>query len=233
MGAGREAGRQVGRAPGGSQPTDRAGRAGVRAALWFGGLLALVGGSVQALKVLVAFKPVGALAVGFMLVEGTLGVAAMVAATRMLSGGRGRWLVAASGLAMVLLDAGGGGAPPRVLPGLVVLAGGLVASAALAGTPVASPAVAGLPRGERVLRSALAGLGVGGQFLVAVPFLAVGLAAPPWAVAVLFIVWGALTALALRLYRSRSPLTLLLPPVTFALMYGLLLTGGSVLDWTA
>ncbi|MDP8969776.1 MAG: hypothetical protein M3N52_04640 [Actinomycetota bacterium] len=202
-----------------------------------GAVVGLFGGAVQLVKPMVAFGGVS-LAVGlFLLVEAGLGlatVAGVLVWRRDLR--RAGGLLIATGLLAVVMDVGGGGAPPRVIPAVVILAGGVLARFAAGRDPArqaaqpggGSPGVAGSPAA-----AAVGWLGVAAQVAVIVPFLAIGLVAPAWAVVVLYALWAALLALALRLRRAHPLATLLVPPATFALMVGLLMAGGSVFDWQA
>lgn len=187
-------------------------------------------------------KPIMALSAGslvsglLLVMEAALGLAAVAAVVvwgrkRSRLGG----VLLAVGLLAVLMDAAGGGAPPRVIPGVAIVTGGVLARFAV-------------PRGQGrwgqqhgSAFSAVAGwagqavgwLAVAAQIAVLIPFLAIGLVAPGWAVLVLYALWAALLALVLRSRPSHPFATLLVPPATFALMYGLMMAAGRILDWQA
>lgn len=205
-------------------------------AAWAGVMVGLVGGAAQLLKAIIGYSGVSLQEGLFLSGQAALGLATLAAVLvwrRDLC--RAGGLLAAIGLLAVLLDAGGGGAPPRVLPGVAILAGGLLARFAVGGYPV------GRPRQRHLVSSSVAGrlaaavgwLAVGAQLALILPFLAVGLGAPAWAVVVLYALWGAMLAVALRMRRAHPFSTLLVPPVTFGLMYWLLIAGGRVFDWMA
>jgi hypothetical protein len=71
-------------------------------------------------------------------------------------------------------------------------------------------------------------------FLATLPFyLASGLVAPVWAIAVLLIVWLGLLAAAIWLLRSRRPLWVLaVPVVAWLIWYGAISAGERWLGWT-
>ena len=64
-------------------------------------------------------------------------------------------------------------------------------------------------------------------------YLASGLVAPLWAVALLLVWWAVLTVAGVRLVRNRSYLVLLVPVAAAATWFGVLWFGGEVLGWTA
>jgi hypothetical protein len=70
--------------------------------------------------------------------------------------------------------------------------------------------------------------------LATLPFyLASGLAAPAWAIAVLLLVWLALLAVAVLLLRGRRPLWVLpVPVVAWLFWYGAISAGERWLGWT-
>jgi hypothetical protein len=69
--------------------------------------------------------------------------------------------------------------------------------------------------------------------IAAVLFLPVGLMVPLWGMAVLYILWW-LALRAMRWCRTRYPLLVpAIPPLTFWVMYRLVLLGGEVFSWTA
>ncbi|WP_309125122.1 hypothetical protein [Kocuria sp.] len=81
--------------------------------------------------------------------------------------------------------------------------------------------------GAAVVVAALAHLVAGYFYLVS------GLVAPLWAVVLLLVWWVVLTAVGVRLVRTRSYLVLLVPVVAAATWFGLLWFGEQVLGWTA
>ncbi|MDP8929902.1 MAG: hypothetical protein M3O70_15375 [Actinomycetota bacterium] len=203
---------------------------------WAGAVVGLVGGVVQFAKPIMALSA-GSLVSGLLLVmEAALGLAA-VAVVVVWRRNRSRLggVLIAVGLLGVLMDAAGGGAPPRVIPGVAVVTGGVLARFAVPRDHArsgqqhrsGSSAVAGWA-GE-----AVGWLAVAAQVAVLIPFLAIGLVAPGWAVLALYALWAALLALVLRLRRAHPFATLLVPPATFALMYALMMGAGRVLDWQA
>lgn len=72
------------------------------------------------------------------------------------------------------------------------------------------------------------------MMLVLLPFfLASGLMAPPWGVALLIAVWLGLFVLGVRSYRSRPVLVLLLPVVAAGIWVAVMAGGEATLGWTA
>lgn len=71
------------------------------------------------------------------------------------------------------------------------------------------------------------------QLMAGFYYLASGLVAPLWAIALLGAWWVVLTVIGVRLVRHRSYLVLLVPVVAAATWWGVMVFGGSVLGWTA
>ncbi|MDP8910014.1 MAG: hypothetical protein M3N47_13080 [Chloroflexota bacterium] len=69
--------------------------------------------------------------------------------------------------------------------------------------------------------------------LVAFPYLMSVLMVPPYGVAFLWAVWGALLAMTVYVGRRRPLLALAVPPVAFGLWFVILLLGDVFLGWTA
>lgn len=69
------------------------------------------------------------------------------------------------------------------------------------------------------------------------PYAASGLVAPPWAYVVLYALWGALLAVAVRLVRAdagrRAAWALLVPVAAVAVWVAVISLGAAALDWTA
>lgn len=148
-----------------------------------------------------------------------LAIGAAALAATALRDGSSRALVAggfALGIASFLADLALGAGPPRSIPGALLCAAGAAAAAPATVTPNVWVVLA------CVLQAA-----------VAVPFLAIGLVAPGWAVAVVFVLWGTALALLLRVGASRPPLALAVPPLTFAVLLGMILLGGTIFGWQA
>lgn len=78
-----------------------------------------------------------------------------------------------------------------------------------------------------------AGAGLVAPLLLIIPFLAIGLIVPPYGVLALYAIWGLMLALALRVRQSYPWLVPAIPPVTLAMMVGLLFLGGELLGWNA
>ena len=64
-------------------------------------------------------------------------------------------------------------------------------------------------------------------------YMASGLVAPGWAVAVLLVIWVALLALAVYLLRTRPAYVLLVPVAAAVIWFGAISAGGAWLGWTA
>jgi hypothetical protein len=69
--------------------------------------------------------------------------------------------------------------------------------------------------------------------VAALPFLFSGLVAPPWGVAVLWVVWVALLAVALRVRVVAPWWTLAVGPGAVAVLIAVVSLGDAVLGWTA
>lgn len=185
--------------------------------------VAVLGALVQMFKPLPAVVDHGLVAA----VEFLPGLGGLVAVLSLLRSRRSGTAVAVLGVLAILLDADGGGSRPRVIPGLVMVLGAVLADAGLRRSATTGDGALGL------IVQLVGWLGVLAQLPVAFAFLAVGLAAPAWAVAVLFLLWGLLLAFTLHVRRTLPLLTPLVPVVTFGLLYGLLLTGGRLFHWMA
>lgn len=83
-----------------------------------------------------------------------------------------------------------------------------------------------------VVRVALA-LALVSHALIALPLLTVGLVAPWYGVIAFWLFWGLMLWALLRLRRTRPLLVPLVPIVTAAALFGMLVFGGEVLGWTA
>lgn len=80
---------------------------------------------------------------------------------------------------------------------------------------------------------ALGWLGLAGLFVTLVFYVASGLLAPGWAVAVLLIIWLALLVASIWLLRTRRPLWVLPAPVAaWLIWFGALTAGETWLGWT-
>lgn len=82
-------------------------------------------------------------------------------------------------------------------------------------------------------RVVLPWVGIGAMVVVLPFYLASGLLAPFWAVALLMTCWMLFVYLGLRLRRSRPWLVLFLPVVAFAWWFLVLSAGEAWLGWTA
>ncbi|SDZ42592.1 hypothetical protein SAMN05421684_4890 [Asanoa ishikariensis] len=60
-----------------------------------------------------------------------------------------------------------------------------------------------------------------------------GLAVPAWAVGVLLVIWAALLAVAIALFRTRPPWTLAVPVAAVAIWIAVVSAGDAWLGWTA
>jgi hypothetical protein len=86
----------------------------------------------------------------------------------------------------------------------------------------------------RVLSYVAGWLGIAGMLALAPFFLASGLMAPLWAVVVLMLLWGCLSALGILLLVRRRPLWALPIPVVALGLWLLVMSLGEVfLGWTA
>lgn len=65
------------------------------------------------------------------------------------------------------------------------------------------------------------------------PYLASGLVAPLWGIAVLYVGWLVGLWLTVRLYRRRSAWALVMPLAALAFWWGIITLGESFFDWTA
>ncbi|MGH8884902.1 MAG: hypothetical protein ACRDYX_06965 [Egibacteraceae bacterium] len=196
---------------------------GRRGWTWTSGLLTAAAGLVELGKALaVAGQPaVGVLAV----LNGLVGVVALAGLALVWTRPRAAALVqATAGLAAITLD-GIGSPPPRMLPGAALVIAAATAFAAGQADLDATPATFTWTR-------LAAWVGLGLHLVVGLPFLALGLLAPLWAILVLWAVWGALLTLAIRLRHTRPWLVLVIPPVTAAILVGALSLGGRFLGWT-
>jgi hypothetical protein len=80
---------------------------------------------------------------------------------------------------------------------------------------------------------ALGWLGLAALLGTLVFYAASGLVAPAWAIALLFVVWFALLAVAILLLRTRRPLYVLpLPIVAWLIWFAALTAGENWLGWT-
>ena len=82
----------------------------------------------------------------------------------------------------------------------------------------------------------LAVVGIGLHLFVGVfPYAASGLIAPLWGIAVLYVVWLGLLAVAVQLVRTRERVrfTPIVPVVAIAVWIAVISLGGAVLGWTA
>ena len=202
-------------------------------------LLAAIGGGLSLLKAIALIArgvpgPVSPPTIppivdaGFILAYALVGTAGLGVAFAWGAGAGRAARLALAGLLALLLDASGITAAPWVLPGVALLAAGGLAST-----------LGGADEGRELsgpLRAA-SWIAVGGGLLIQVaiggPLLVVGLAVPGYGVLGLYAVWGLLLALALRIRRTHPWLVPAIPPVTFAVIYRLLLLGGEVFGWTA
>ncbi len=64
-------------------------------------------------------------------------------------------------------------------------------------------------------------------------YVASGLLAPLWAVALLLLAWVGLAFLAVRVHRRRGAWSLLVPVAAAALWFAVISLGGALLGWTA
>jgi len=64
-------------------------------------------------------------------------------------------------------------------------------------------------------------------------YVASGLLAPGWAVAILLVIWAALLVVAIQLLRRRPLLTPLVPMVGFIVWVSAITAGETWLNWTA
>lgn len=92
--------------------------------------------------------------------------------------------------------------------------------------PDASPAQPGWKR-------ALGIVGILLHLVVGYFYLTAGLVVPGGWLVVFLLVWVALLVVAIRLFRRRPLLVLLVPVVALALLVGGVSVGGALLDWTA
>ncbi len=202
-------------------------------------LLAAVGGGLSLLKAIALIArgvpgPVSPPTIppiidaGFILAYALVGAAGLGAALAWRAGDGRAGRLALAGALGLLLDASGITAAPWVLPGVALLAA--------AGVAYATGETGGRRERSGPLRAAArlaVGLGLLAQVAVAVPFLAIGLAVPGYGVLGLYAVWGLMLALALRVRAPHPWLVPAIPPVTFAVIYRLLLLGGEIFGWTA
>ncbi len=65
------------------------------------------------------------------------------------------------------------------------------------------------------------------------PYLASGLVAPLWGIAVLWVGWLVGLWLTIRLFRARSPWTLAMPVAAVAFWWVVIALGENLFDWTA
>ncbi len=65
------------------------------------------------------------------------------------------------------------------------------------------------------------------------PYLASGLVAPLWGIAVLWAGWLVGLWLTIRLFRARSPWTLAMPVAALAFWWVVITLGENLFDWTA
>ncbi len=167
--------------------------------------------------------------VGFILAYALVGAAGLAHAlrARSLTDRMAIGLVLAAMLG-ILLDVSGITALPWVIPGLVLLVAAVV-TYALRNTSERREA----PGTTRALGRVAAGIGLLVQALVGVSFLPFGLGVPAYGMLALYVVWGLMLALAFRVRRTHPWAVLAIPPVTFALMYRLVLLGGEMLGWAA
>jgi hypothetical protein len=85
----------------------------------------------------------------------------------------------------------------------------------------------------RILGYVVPALGI--LLLVAIlPFyLASGLSAPLWAILMLLLIWGVLFTLAIKWFRPRPFVVLILPFVAAAIWFAVMTAGEAFLGWTA
>lgn len=86
---------------------------------------------------------------------------------------------------------------------------------------------------DRAFRLVTGWLGVTVHGLLGVPYLLSGLLAPFWAVVILWTVWTALLAVAIRKRRRRPMLVALIPIISFLAWVAALWAGSALLDWAA
>jgi len=86
---------------------------------------------------------------------------------------------------------------------------------------------------SRAFRLVAGWLGVMVQGLLGGPYLLSGLLAPFWAVVILWTVWTALLAVAIRKRRERPMFVVLIPLISFLVLVAALLAGSAFLGWAA
>ncbi|MFW5469986.1 hypothetical protein ACOCJ4_08080 [Knoellia sp. CPCC 206435] len=87
--------------------------------------------------------------------------------------------------------------------------------------------------GRTVVERLAAGLGVLGLLAVLPFYISSGLAAPFWAIVVLLVFWAALVLCAVRWFRTRPWLVLVLPLVAAAVWWASMMLGEQLLGWQA
>lgn len=167
---------------------------------------------------------------GFVLAYAVIGAVALAAAAQ---AGRDHVRAAGSfgmaGLFALTLDATDVPASPRAIPGVL-----LVAAACTALTLRGERTVGASFGLGRMLAWAAAGVGLVAQVLLGVFIItATGLVAPWWLMLILLAVWGLQFVLALWLLRMQPWLVLVIPPITFAVVFRLLLFVDELVTITA
>jgi hypothetical protein len=210
--------------------------------LTVGALLSGVGGALYLLKAwpfaMDALRVVGfmsfldtpqVLQVASAAVIGALGVIGIGAALQSRSQPRQAIAGAAlAGMVGLLLDTSGALAPPRLIPGLLLLA-----AAAMIYSLRDTPDGRTVTTFTYMLAQVVFGVALLAHGVLALYFVPFGLGVPPQGMAMLYIIWGGMLALAWRLRREYPWLTLAIPPITFLLIYRLLLLAERLFAWTA
>lgn len=89
------------------------------------------------------------------------------------------------------------------------------------------------PRAQLIVERIVAVVGVVGLLATTPFYIASGLVAPLWAILLLWVFWLALATLALRWFRARPWLVLLLPFVAAGIWWLSLTLGENLLNWQA
>jgi len=79
----------------------------------------------------------------------------------------------------------------------------------------------------------LAWVGIVGHVAVLFLYVVSGLAVPAWAVGVLLVIWVGLLAVAIALFRTRPPWTLVVPVAAVVIWVAVVSAGDAWLGWTA
>lgn len=88
--------------------------------------------------------------------------------------------------------------------------------------------------GRRALRVVVVTIAVALQLITAVPFtVAIGLVAPPWGIAVAWVLWFAAAGMLVVVARQRPLLTPAIPVTNFVLLFALIWLGERLFGWTA